>query len=220
MKNVIITGITGMIGGLVLDNCLKRDDVNNITTITRRKTGINHPKLIEVIHDDFLDYSKIKEQMRNQDVCIYCLGVYSGQVSEKKFKMITVDYTKAFGEALKLNNEKTTFCFLSGQGADPKEKSRIMFARDKGTAENMVLNLGFEKTYIIRPGYIYPNTPRKEPNFSYRLMRLLYKPILSKIYPNIGISSEDLAEAMVEIGLNGGKKIIYENKDIRQHSTT
>ena len=72
----------------------------------------------------------------------------------------------------------------------------------------------------LSPGYIYPNTPRKEPNFSYKLMRLLYKPILSKIYPNIGISSEDLAEAMVEIGLKGGKKIIYENKDIRQHSTT
>ena len=95
-----------------------------------------------------------------------------------------------------------------------------MFARDKGAAENIILDLVFEKTYIFRPGYIYPNTPRKEPNFSYKLMRLLYKPILSKIYPNIGISSEDLAEAMVEIGLIGGKKIIYENKDIRQHSTT
>lgn len=220
MQNIIITGITGMIGGLVLDNCLKRDDVNKITTITRRKTGINHPKLLEIIHNDFLDYSKIKEQMRNQDVCIYCLGVYSGQVPESKFRIITVDYTKAFCEALKLNNEKTTFCFLSGQGADSKEKSRIMFAREKGAAENIILALGFEKTFIFRPGYIYPNTPRKEPNFSYKLMRLLYKPILSKIYPNIGISSEDLAEAMVEIGLKGGKKIIYENKDIRQHSTT
>lgn len=206
-----------MIGSLVLDNCLKRADVNKVTTITRRKSGIKHPKLIEVIHDDFLDYSNINEFLKNQNVCIYCLGVYTGQVPKEEFRKITVDYTKAFGEALKLNNTKTTICFLSGQGADSKEKSRIMFARDKGIAENILVNLKFEKTYLFRPGYIYPTTQRKEPNFAYQLTRLLYKPILSKLYPNIGVSSERLAKVMVEVGTRGGNKIIFENQDIRQY---
>ncbi len=97
--------------------------------------------------------------------------------------------------------------------ADSTEKSRILFAREKGIAENYLLSLNF-KTHIFRPGYIYPETPRKEPNFSYKLMRVLYKPI-SAIYPNIGLKSTQLAAKMVEIGLLGSEKTIFENADIR-----
>jgi nucleoside-diphosphate-sugar epimerase len=215
MKNVIITGTNGMIGRLVLDECLKRDEVKKITSITRRPLGIKNAKLIEVIHDNFLDYSNVEGYLKDQDVCFYCIGVYTGQVPTDEFKKITVDFTKVFGEVLKRNSVNTTFCFLSGGGADSSEKSRILFAKQKGIAENILLKLQFPKTYIFRPGYIYPDTSRKEPNFGYRLMRVLYKP-LSAIYPNIGVSSAKLATKMVEVGLRGGEKIVYENKDIRQ----
>ena len=103
-----------MIGNLVLKYCLERNDVNKITSITRKKTGIIHPKLIEIIHNDFLDYSGICKFLTNQQICFYCLGVYTGQVSKKEFHTITVDYIKSFAEELKKCNEETTFCFLSG----------------------------------------------------------------------------------------------------------
>ncbi|MFC1608338.1 hypothetical protein ACFL47_10250 [Candidatus Latescibacterota bacterium] len=215
MINVIIIGSTGMIGSLVQEMCLSRDDVSSVTSITRRNTGVSHPKLTEIIHDNFLDFSGVGEHFKNQDVCFYCLGVYTGAVSKDEFRTITVDFTSAFSEMLRKQSVATSFCFLSGQGADQTEKSRVMFARDKGAAENMLLGLDFENTFIFRPGYIYPSTPRKEPNFSYKLTRWLYKPILSRIYPNIGISSADFARAMVETGFHGGEKTICENKDIR-----
>lgn len=215
MKNVIITGSSGMIGSLILENCLQRADVGQVTTISRKLSGIQHPKLKEVLHDDYLDYSLMMDKLSNQQVCFFCIGVYTGQVAPEEFRKITVDYTTAFAKALRQQNEKTTFCFLSGQGADQKEKSRIMFARDKGAAENRLLQLHFERTHIFRPGYIYPVQKRKEPNFLYRLMRLLYKPLISKIYPNGSVSSKQLADVMVEIGMNGGSKIVYENRDIR-----
>ncbi len=218
MKNVIITGATGMVGSVVLDNCLERNDINRVTVVTRRSTGIVHEKLIEVIHDNFLDFQNIQDYMKNQDVCIYCLGVYTGQFPAPEFRTMTVDYTQAFAEALGSYNEKTTFCFLSGQGADSAEKSRMMFARDKGAAENILLDLKFENTFIFRPGYIHPSRPRKDPNFSYVLMKILYTPFLSRIYPNIGLTSNDLGKVMVKIGLEGGSKSIYENRDIRRQS--
>ncbi|MGD9084495.1 MAG: hypothetical protein PVJ41_05975 [Desulfobacterales bacterium] len=57
----------------------------------------------------------------------------------------------------------------------------------------------------------------KEPNLMYTFSRFLY-PLARRIYPNIGISSEDLAAAMVHDGLYGTGKHqnpIPENKDIR-----
>src|SRR6185436_7047246 len=102
MKNVIITGTNGMIGKLVLEDCLKREDVNMITSITRKPTGIRHKRFIEVIHNDFLNYSKVEPHLRGQDVCFFCIGVYTGQVNTEEFKKITVSYTKAFSEELKL----------------------------------------------------------------------------------------------------------------------
>lgn len=141
MKNVILTGGTGMIGGLVLQECIKSPDIKKVISIVRRPTGIKHKKLTEIVHDDFLDYSKIETQCKNIDVAYYCLGVYTGAVPREKFREITVGYTKAFASALRKISPKATFCFLSGVGADRKEKSRMMFAQDKGIAENFLLRL-------------------------------------------------------------------------------
>ncbi len=216
MKNILICGTNGMIGSSILDICLQRGDINMVTSITRKPLGFSHPKLIEVIHTDFLDYSAIEPYFQNQDTCFYCLGVYTGQVSKDDFRMITVDYTIAFASMVKKCNPALRFCFLSGNGADLTEKSKLMFARDKGAAENGLLNLRFQYLNIFRPGYIYPEKPRKEPNLPYKVFRVLYKPLLSKVYPNIGLSSSKLAKAMVTIGLFGGDKVFYENRDIRE----
>ncbi|MBC8173474.1 MAG: NAD(P)H-binding protein [Chitinophagales bacterium] len=217
MKNVIITGASGMIGGIILQNCLQNKDIKQVTSIVRKKSGIENPKLNEVIHTDFSDFSPISRQLKGYDICFYCIGVYTGEVNRDTFREITVDYTKAFAEVLRKENAKTTFCFLSGQGADRKEKSRLMFAKDKGIAENILLGLSFDQLYIFRPGYIYPVTPRKEPNLTYRMMRVLYKYILSKVYPQVAVTSEGLAKVMTHAGLYRGNKTTYENKDILYH---
>lgn len=217
LKNVVITGSSGMIGGLILKQCLERADVASVTSIARRPSGLQHQKLTEIIHQNFLDYSAIENHLKEQDVCFFCIGVYTGQVPAPEFRKITVDYTKAFSEALRRNSPHAVFCFLSGQGADRSEKSRVLFAREKGIAENALLQLGFSKTYIFRPGYIYPVAPRQEPNTMYKIMRRLYKPVTA-LYPDIGVTSVQLATVMVKVGLNGGAKTTYENKDIRMHT--
>lgn len=216
MKNVLITGTNGMIGQLILELCLQRTDVATVTSITRKPLSIVHPKLQELIHNDFMDLDPVRDHFSNQDLCFYCIGVYTGTVSREEFRKITVDYTRVFAETLKQMSPKVVFCFLSGQGADRTEKSKLMFAQDKGIAENILQQLAFKQLIIFRPGYIYPVTPRKEPNFFYRLSRFLYKPFLSKLYPNIGLTSLQLARAMVKLGWEGATQQVYENREIRQ----
>ena len=218
MKNVIITGATGMIGGIVLRNCLQDPRVGKVTSLLRKPSGATHPKLTEVIVHDFTDYSKFELHMQDQDVAFFCIGVYTGAVPRDEFRKITVDYTKAFAEALIKNSPHTEFCFLSGAGADQTEKSNLMFAKDKGIAENILINLHFDHLHIFRPAYIYPVEKRKEPNTLYRFMRAIYKPFLSWAYPNGAVTSLQLANVMTDVGLKGGEKLIYENKDIRNES--
>ena len=216
-KKVIITGATGMVGRCALRICLGNPDVSMVTAIGRNFTGINDAGLREVLVDDFTDYSALAGALENQDLALYCLGAYTGAVPDGLFRQITVDYTLAFAKALHRASPQAAFCFLSGQGADQAEKSRIAFARYKGAAENGLLDMGFPRVHIFRPGYIYPVTPRKEPNLMYTISRLFY-PLVRRLYPNIGISSEDLARAMVHAGLYGTGGIdnpVLENSDIR-----
>jgi uncharacterized protein YbjT (DUF2867 family) len=216
-KRVIITGASGMVGGCALRICLKNPEVSRVTAIGRKSTKIHDARLREVVVDDFSDYSALTDALENQEVALYCLGVYTGTVPDDLFRQITVDFTLAFARFLHRVSPRAAFCFLSGQGADQTEQSRMAFARYKGAAEKALLEMGFPRVHIFRPGYIYPVTPRKEPNLLYTISRFLY-PLLRRIYPDIGISSEDLAAAMVHAGLYGTgehKNPILENRDIR-----
>ncbi|MBU2548406.1 MAG: hypothetical protein KKB20_08360 [Proteobacteria bacterium] len=216
-KRVLIIGATGMVGGCALNICLEDPDVSRVTIVGRRGTGIEHNRLHEIPHDNFMDYSGIASSLGSHDVALYCLGAYTGAVPDDEFRRITVDYTLAFATALYQESPRTAFCFLSGQGADQTGQSRMAFARYKGAAEKGLLEIGFSRVHIFRPGYIYPVTPRAEPNLVYRITRMLY-PVLRRVYPNIGVSSEDLARAMVHIGLHGyegHESPILENREIR-----
>jgi uncharacterized protein YbjT (DUF2867 family) len=216
-KRVVITGASGMVGGCALRICLESPVVSRVTAIGRRPTGISDTRLHEVVVDDFNDYSALPEALENQDAALYCLGAYTGAVPDDLFRRITVDYTLAFAKSLHSASPQAAFCFLSGQGADQTERSRMAFARYKGAAENALLDIGFSRVHLFRPGYIYPVMPRKEPNLMYTITRFLY-PLVRRLYPNIGISSEDLAAAMVHAGLYGtgeNEGPILENKDIR-----
>jgi len=206
-----------MIGGIVLRECLNSNEVKSVTSLVRKSSGFSHPKLTEIVHQDFVDLSSVSQYFRNQDVAYYCLGVYTGQVPDDEFKKITVDYTRIFADLVYQNNPKITFCFLSGAGADPKEESKMSFARYKGMAENYLISKASGPLYLLRPAYIYPVEPRDEPNFSYRLMRKLY-PLLKLVYPSGAITSEELAGAIFNLGFseNGSGVTILENKEIKQ----
>lgn len=214
MKKVIIAGASGMIGGLILQNCLDNDEVGLVHSLVRKPSGIHHPKLQEFICVDFNNISGIDDAFLDIDIAFFCIGAYTGAVSREKFKEITVDYPLSFAKMLQLKNDKIRYCLLSGAGADRTEKSKMMFAKDKGQVENLLEKLDLGEFYTFRPSYIYPVEKRPEPNFTYKLSRVLYKPLISKLGKNMSIPSTVLAEGMLKVGLKGASKNILENRDI------
>src|SRR6266481_3437960 len=169
-----IVGATGMVGGYALRYALEHPAVERVTSIGRKNLGISHPRLKEVLHRDFSDCSALAETLSGQDAAVFCMGTYTGVVPDAELRTITVDYTIEFARVLRGNSPEAAFSFLSGNGADPTGRSRIPYARYKGEAEKALLAAGFSRVYIFRPAYIYPVEQRKEPNFSYRLMRTIY----------------------------------------------
>ncbi len=217
-QHVMIVGATGMVGGHALEMCLQSPDVDKVTVLSRRATGAAGDKLHEVLHTDFLDYAAVREHFAGVDAAIFCIGVYTGTMPDDAFRSITVDVPDAFFKELHRQSPGAVVSFLSGQGADTKESARMAFARYKGMAENALLQHGFARVHIFRPGYIYPVQPRKEPNLSYRIIRSLY-PVVRCIYPNVGLPSTDLAAAMVHAALHetpGYDAPVLENRDIRK----
>jgi uncharacterized protein YbjT (DUF2867 family) len=214
---LVIVGATGMVGGYALRYALENPTVRRVTAIGRKKVGISHPKLKEFLHRDFADCSALTETLSGQDAAVFCLGAYTGAVSDAELRTITVDYTMEFARVLRLSSPDAAFSFLSGSGADPTGRSRVPFARYKGEAEKALLAAGFHRVYIFRPAYIYPVEPRKEPNFSYRLLRAIY-PMFRALFPNQVIPADDLARAMIDVAVRGTEKrggVVFENRDIR-----
>jgi uncharacterized protein YbjT (DUF2867 family) len=214
---LVIVGATGMVGGYALRYALDHPAVKSATAIVRRKLDISHPKLNQVIHRDFADCSALADTLSAQDAAVFCLGAYTGAVSDAELRTITVDYPIEFARVLHASSPSALFSFLSGSGADPTGRSRMPFARYKGEAENALLAAGFPRLYILRPAYIYPVEPRKEPNLTYRLLRGIY-PVFRVLFPNQVIRADDLARAMVsavvsETAQHGGP--VFENRDIR-----
>jgi uncharacterized protein YbjT (DUF2867 family) len=214
---IAIVGATGMVGGYDLRYALEHPAVARVTSIGRRKLGISHPKLDEVVHRDFADCSALAEPLSSQDAAVYCIGAYTGAVPDAVLRKITVDYTIEFARVLRGSSPDAAFSFLSGGGADPTGRSRLPYARYKGQAERGLLAAGFPCVYIFRPAYIYPVEPRQEPNFSYRLLRGIY-PIFRVLFPNQVIRADDLARAMVDVTVRGRGEhggVVLENRDIR-----
>jgi uncharacterized protein YbjT (DUF2867 family) len=221
-KRLVIVGASGMVGSYALRYALDSSAVKSVTSIGRKKIGISHPKLNEVVHQNFADCSALTDVLSGQDAAVYCLGTYTGSVSDAELHAVTTDYTIEFARVLHKSSSNAAFSFLSGNGADQTGRSRIAFARYKGEAEKALIAAGFPRIFLFRPAYIYPVQPRKEPNFSYRLLRAVY-PVFRVLFPDQVIRADDLAWAMVNVVVGHAEKgqqygvenFILENRDIR-----
>ena len=212
---LVIVGATGMVGGYVLRYALEHPVIESVTAVVRRNLGVSHPKLKEVQHRNFADCSALAEVLSGQDAAVFCLGAYTGTVSDTQLREVTIDYPIEFARVLHLSSPNSAFSFLSGSGADQSGRSRMAFARYKGEAETALLETGFSHVYIFRPAYIYPVEPRKEPNLGYRVLRTVY-PVFRTLFPNQVIPADDLARAMVEVVLSQNEQgPVFDNRQIR-----
>lgn len=218
MKTMIF-GATGMVGQGVLRECLLDPEVESVLTIGRSATGQQTPKLREIVHKDLSDYLSIEQELSGYDACFWCLGVTSAGLSEQEYQRMTHDFTVAAAQTLAKLNSNMTFIFVSGAGADSSEKSRTMWARVKGKAENAVLRMPFKAVYVFRPAYIQPVHGIQSRTRLYRVLLVFIAPLyplLKALLPQYTTTTEQLARAMIKVAKQGAAKRVLESRDIVQ----
>ncbi len=206
-----------MVGQGVLRECLLDPDVQQVLSIVRTLTNQQHPKLRELVHTDFFDYSGIESQLTGFDACLFSLGVSSAGMDETKYTHLTYDLTLAAARTLARLNPNMTFIYISGAGTDSTERGRIMWARVKGRTENDLLKLPFKSAYLFRPGFIQPLHGIRSKTRLYQALYTALNPILPLLrsaFPKYVTTTEQLGRAMLKVAKQGYARPILESKDI------
>lgn len=209
----IITGATGMVGEGVMHECLNHPDVEKVLVINRRSGNVQHPKLEEIIHNNFFDFTPLENRLKGYNACYFCLGTTSVGKKEDVYTKITFDITKALADILVKLNPDMTFCYISGAGTDSTEKGKIMWARVKGRTENYILNLGFKQAFAFRPAIISPTKGLKNTLSFYKYLFFLL-PVIKLFFPKHICSLKEIGLAMINSVNKGYVKNILEVSDI------
>jgi uncharacterized protein YbjT (DUF2867 family) len=208
-----------MVGQGVLRECLADPQVKSILIVGRSSSGVESPKVREIVHPDLFDYSGLEGDLAGFDACFFCLGVSAAGMSEEAYHRISVDLTLAAAKTLSSLNPDMTFIYVSGTGTDSTEQGRIMWARVKGKTENELLKLPFKAAYMFRPAYIQPLHGIRSRTTAYRVLYSLVGPLfpaLQALFPRYVTTTERVGLAMIRVARDGYPRPILENDDINK----
>jgi len=212
---IIIFGATGTAGSEVVRQAIADTGISEIFVVVRKPLEFRHPKIQTIIHTNFLDYSEILPIFQKSDACIWCLGISQTKVTKEEYFIITYDYAEAAAKAMLSVNPEIAFAFLSGQGADSSEKSRVIFARVKGQTENALKSMPFRHYFIFRPAGIVPVAKQQNLPFMKRLEFGVLK-FMAIILPVFTITTVQLAKAMLVLIKSDDQFKLLENKEIKE----
>lgn len=215
--NVLILGATGMIGQGVLRECLLDAGVERVTTLGRRATGQEHPKLREIVHANLFELSAIESRLAGTDACFFCLGVSAIGMTEADYAAVTHDLTMAVAATLSRVAPDATFVYVSGKNTDSTERGRAMWARVKGRTENDLLRMPFKAAYMFRPGLIFPLHGIRSKTGWYQMVYTLIAPlrrIILALFPGSVTTTEQVGRAMLTVARHGYPTRILETRDI------
>ena len=207
----IITGSTGMVGEGVLYECLHNLKVECVLVINRKPCGYSHPKLKEIIHQDFFDLSAVENKLIGYNACYFCLGITSVGTAKDVYYQMTYTLTMHVAQTLSKLNHDMTFCYVSGEGTN--EQSRLKWAQVKGKTESDLTKLPFEQVFNFRPGFIKPLPGQKYAHQFYKYINWLF-PIGRTVYPSGFCTMAELGQAMINTLNHHDQRRTLEGKDI------
>nr|VFJ45885.1 MAG: NAD(P)H-binding [Candidatus Kentron sp. DK]VFJ47608.1 MAG: NAD(P)H-binding [Candidatus Kentron sp. DK] len=159
----ILFGGSGEVGSAVARELLMSEACSQLTMLGRRaiSTMPDEAKVDQVVVDtssaDFEDV--VKEKARGHDVAISCIGIGSGSASMSEEEMLEVEVNMLgkYARGCKAAGVEI-FELLTAVGVEEAHAtSRIKGFRVMGKKYKTVLDVGFQKLAVFKPGMIVGN---------------------------------------------------------------
>jgi uncharacterized protein YbjT (DUF2867 family) len=148
---LLLAGGTGLIGGKVLR--LGLNDGHEITTVGRRPAGMASSEIVSSFDD--------LPRLPPADIAICALGTTIRQAgSQAAFRAIDEEAVVSFAAAAKAANVDH-FLVVTAVGANPD--ASVFYSRVKGAAEKRLVEIGFRRLDIIRPGLLLGDRTERRP---------------------------------------------------------
>ena len=212
MKKALIFGSSGLVGSNLVKIILQNEKYDHIKLFVRSETE-NKSKKLEIIKTDFNNLEKHKDSIVGDD-CFFCIGTTRKNTPDKN-EYIRTEYNipVEIGKIAK-SNSVNNFIYVSSLGANPNSSG--LYLKNKGQAEQELINLNFPRLAIIRPSILLGN--RKENRIGEKIgifvMKLLLPLFLGKLKKYKPIKVENVAKAMANIAQNDYQKTIFESDQL------
>jgi uncharacterized protein YbjT (DUF2867 family) len=159
----ILFGGSGEVGGAVARELIKSEACSQLTLLVRRTiaTMEDEAKVSQFVVDtNAADFEEVvQEKARDHDVAISCIGIGAGTTSmtEAQMQEVEVNLVGRFARGCKASGIEI-FELLTAVGVNERSAdSRIKYFRLLGKKLNTVLEVGFEKLAVFKPGTIVGN---------------------------------------------------------------
>lgn len=160
-RTAAVVGATGLVGGRCLARLLDDPAWVRVRVLTRRPTGVAHPKLEETV--DPLDPDRLAQASAALacDDLFCCLGTtIKAAGSRAAFRRVDHDLVVAVARLARQGGARRA-ALVSSVGADPRSWS--FYLRTKGEAEREVAVAGFECLELLRPSFLVGQRAERRP---------------------------------------------------------
>lgn len=213
-KTAIVFGATGLVGNLLLEEMEAAKTYLTIRIFVRQATGITLPGIEEIV-TDFSDRENLAGKVRGDDLFI-CLGTTikkAGSIAnmEKIDRDLPVMVAK-----MAHDNGTKRIAVVSSIGATPS--SRNYYLRIKGEMEQGIIEIGFERTVIVRPSMLLGDRKEKRAGeIMGKVMMKTVQPLLAgKMKKFRAIHGRDVARAMITLVQGGPGISIIESDELQR----
>jgi uncharacterized protein YbjT (DUF2867 family) len=212
-KTALVFGATGLVGNELTNLLLSNDHYDFIKIFVRKKTEIQHPKLIQVVNT-LENPEEIADDIKGDDL-FCCLGTTRKKAgSREAFEWVDLHLPLKIA-SIALKNEVRKFLVVSSIGAKPS--SRNFYLRTKGFMEQGILALNFENICIVRPSILLGQ--RTESRLGEEVGKFLVGifsfMFIGPLKKYKGIRAETVARAMIRLANTVNKRAILESHKLQ-----